>query len=123
MSKKKILIIDDDPNITESVQIILESKNYEVHTANSGDSGLDSVKNINPDLVFCDMMMEKVDEGTIVMKEIKKIKPDLPVYLLSAIGDVTSENVEIETLGFKGVIQKPITAEILISVAKNILGE
>ena len=123
MSKKKILIIDDDPNITESVQIILESHNYEVHTANSGADGLDSVKNMNPDLVFCDMTMEKVDEGTIVMKKIKEINPDLPVYLLSAIGDVTAENVEIETLGFKGVIQKPITPETLLNVTKKILGE
>lgn len=120
--KKKILIIDDDPNITDSVKAILETENFDVITANNGKDGIENVKNADVDLVLCDMMMEKVDEGSRVMEEIKTIKPELPVYLLSAIGDATASNVEIEKLGFKGVFQKPISPEHLITMIKKTLG-
>ena len=118
---KKILIIDDDPAITESVKAILEKEKYEVLVANSGDKGLEIVKKENLSLVLCDMMMEKVDEGSKVTQKIKKAKPDLPVYLLSAIGDSTAGNIEIEKLGFSGVLQKPVSPEYLIKMVKKII--
>ncbi len=116
---KKILIIDDDPAITESVKAILEKERYEVLVANSGEKGLEIVKKENLSLVLCDMMMEKVDEGSKVMQKIKKMKADLPVYLLSAIGDATAGNIEIEKLGFKGVLQKPVTPDYLIHMVRK----
>ena len=76
----------------------------------------------NPDLVLCDMMMEKIDSGSKVTQEIKNSKPDLPVYLLSSIGEATASNVEIEKLGFKGVFQKPVSPEQLIHMVKKTLG-
>lgn len=118
---KKILVIDDDPAITDSVKAILKKEKYDVLTANSGAKGLEIVKKENLSLVLCDMMMEKVDEGLKVAQEIIKIKPDLPVYLMSSIGDATAGNIEIDKLGFKGVFQKPVSPEYLIKTVKNII--
>ncbi len=118
---KKILVIDDDPDITDSVKAILKKEKYDVVTANSGAKGLEIAKNEELSLVLCDMMMEKVDEGVKVAQEIVKMKPDLPVYLLSSIGDATAGNIEISKLGFKGVFQKPVSPEYLIKMVKKII--
>ena len=120
--KKKILVIDDDPDITDSIRAILESNNFQVQTAQDGAEGLECVNSFNPDLVLCDMMMEKIDSGSKVTQEIKNSKPDLPVYLLSSIGDATASNVEIEKLGFKGVFQKPVSPDQLIHMVNKTLG-
>ncbi len=120
--KKKILVIDDDPDITDSVKVILESNGFDVITAQDGASGIKAVDENDPDLILCDMMMEQVDSGSKVTEEIKGKKPDLPIYLLSSIGQATASNVEIEKLGFKGVFQKPVSPDQLVYMVKKTLG-
>jgi len=119
--KKKILVIDDDPDIRDSISAILQSEGFNVITADNGDDGIAAVKQNNPDLVLCDMMMEKVDAGSKVAQEIKKVNDDLPVWLLSSIGNATSSTIEVEKLGFNGVFQKPVAPDFLISNIKKSL--
>lgn len=121
MSKKKILIIDDDPDIRDSIQAILEANDFEVHPAQDVKEGIDALNSFNPDLVICDMMMEEIDSGSQAAQEIKKQKPHLPVYLMSSIGSATASNIEMDQLGFNGVFQKPVAPEILISSIKKVL--
>jgi len=119
--KKKILVIDDDPDITDSIKVILEKNNFEVNIVREGKKGAEAVDKNKPDLVLCDMMMEEVDTGTKVAQEIKKKHSALPIFLLSSIGTATASNVEIQKLGFNGVFQKPIYPEQLISTIKKAL--
>ncbi len=123
MSNKKILIIDDDPEILESVGKVLKSEGFKVITAVNGDEGIGKFKKENPDLVLCDMMMEKIDTGSKVAETIKKANKDIPVYLMSSIGDATTSNIDAGSLGFNGVLQKPVDPETLISSVKKILGK
>ncbi|MDI6698553.1 MAG: response regulator [Candidatus Saccharicenans sp.] len=112
----KVLVIDDDPAICISVKAILEASGYQTFTALSGKEGLDLFRQINPDLVLCDMMMEDIDAGAKVAKVIKEERPELPVFLLSTIGEATARTIGLDELGFNGVFQKPVNFDLLLSV-------
>ena len=120
-SKKLILVIDDDPDILDSMKAILTANAFDVVTAMSGKEGIEAVSKTKPDLILCDMMMERIDAGTKVAQELKKDNPNLPIYLLSSIGTATATNIEIDKLGFNGVFQKPVNPDNLVATIKNVL--
>lgn len=119
--KKTIFVIDDDPDILDSISAILSAEGFAVETAMSGDEGIEKLPKINPALILCDMMMERIDAGTKVAEEIKKQGKGAPVYLLSSIGSATASNIEIDKLGFDGVFQKPVAPAHLISTIRKAL--
>lgn len=119
---KKILIIDDDPDICDSIKAILTANGFEAVTALSGKEGIDAANSSKPDLILCDMMMERIDAGTKVAQEIKKSNPSLPIYLLSSIGQATATTIEVDKLGFNGVFQKPVNPDHLLSSIRKALG-
>lgn len=119
---KKVLIIDDDPDILDSIKAILDGSGFTSVTAMSGSEGVEAFKSQKPDLVLCDMMMESIDEGMKVAGEIRKIDSKVPMYLLSSIGAATASNVEVSKLGFNGVFQKPVEPGTLVSSVKKALG-
>ena len=83
---KKILIVDDDPDLVEAVTMILESKHYDVAAAYGGLEGLEKAKTEKPDLIVLDVMMPDKD-GYAVCKEMKA-DPKLskiPILLLTAV--------------------------------------
>ena len=114
--KKKVLIIDDDPAIVESVKAILDASGFEAATALSGKEGLEAFRKRNPDIVLCDMMMEDIDSGGQVTKIMKTERPGTPVFLLSTIGDATAATVGLSEFGFSGVFQKPVNFDLLLAV-------
>ena len=120
-NKKRILIIDDDPDITDSIKVILKANGFDAFTAMDGKEGVAAIEKIKPDLVLCDMMMEQVDAGSRVAQEIKKKHKKLPVYLLSSIGSATAANIEVDKIGFNGVFQKPISPDNLVGVINKAL--
>lgn len=115
-AKKKVLIIDDDPAICESVKAILDGNGFEASYALSGKDGLDAFRKIDPDIVLCDMMMEDIDSGGQVTKIMKTERPATPVFLLSTIGDATATTVGLAAFNFSGVFQKPVNFDLLLSV-------
>lgn len=116
MTAKKVLIIDDDPAILDSVKAILSGNGFDCVTALSGDEGLKLFNEEKPDIVLCDMMMEHIDEGSKVAKVIKEKDSTMPVFLLSSIGDTTANTISLTEIGFNGVFQKPVNFDLLISV-------
>jgi CheY-like chemotaxis protein len=120
-NKKLILVIDDDPDILDSIKAILTANGFDVVTAMSGKEGIEAVSKSKPDLILCDMMMERIDAGTKVAQELKKDNPNLPIYLLSSIGTATATNIEIDKLGFNGVFQKPVNPDNLVATIKKVL--
>jgi two-component system alkaline phosphatase synthesis response regulator PhoP len=83
---KKILLVDDDPDLVEAVSTILKSKGYAVATAYGGVEGLKKAKTENPDLIVLDVMMPDKD-GYAVCKELKADKKSrsIPILLLTAV--------------------------------------
>jgi len=77
---KKILVVDDEPDIRESVKMILQKNGYEVITAEDGDQCLETVKKVTPDLILLDIMMP----GTPVSEVVKQIK-DIKIAFMSVV--------------------------------------
>lgn len=121
MSNKKILIIDDDPDILDAVTVVLKSEKYSVVTASDGKEGFAKFKSEKPDMVLCDMMMEKVDAGSKVAEMIRKEDKNVPLYLLSSVGRAADLNIDISKQGFNGVLQKPVDPQNLIAEVKKAL--
>ena len=119
MGKKTILVIDDDPAILDSIKTILEFSGYNVITALTSKTGLNEFKKNKPDLVLCDMMMERIDEGIMIVREMKRIDRAIPVFLLSSIGDATSDNINFMELGFNGIFQKPANLDNMLAVIEK----
>ena len=119
---KTVLVIDDDPDIIETVQTILSAKGYVVISASSGEQGFKVLQKVTPDLVLCDMMMEAIDSGMQTAQQIKRYNSEIPVFLLSSIAEMTAETTQIRELGFIDIIQKPVEPARLVSIVQSILG-
>lgn len=83
MRKKKILVVDDDPDFVQVVRMRLESNGHEVCVAHDGKEALQRVKTEKPDAVLLDILMPKMD-GLKVLSRIRRINKRLPVFILTA---------------------------------------
>lgn len=116
---KKILVVDDEPDIRSSVKTILEKEGYEVITAINGDDCLKKLEKVKPDLILLDIMMP----GTPVREVVKKIK-GTKIAFLSVVR--TSDAEREKLLGQKNIvdfIQKPFDIKDLIKRVKKIVGK
>ncbi len=124
----KILVVDDDPDVSEAIGIILESNAYEVVIARDGFEGLTKLKEEKPDLMILDLLMPKLD-GFGVCKELKDPRwakyGNIPIIILSSVREEASKRrYELETglqLDVDDYIEKPIEHTILLDRVKNIL--
>jgi CheY-like chemotaxis protein len=117
--KYVILVLDDDPDILESLRVILEANGYAVASACSAEEGLRVYKSAKPDLLFVDLMMEEIDAGTAFVKEVRALNNTAPIYVLSSVGDNLSTMTDLSALGLTGVLQKPIKSELLLKLLKS----
>lgn len=117
--KHVILCVDDDPDILESLKVILEANDYIVKLANSAEEGLHVYREVKPDLLIIDLMMEEIDAGTSFVKELKILGNTAPIYMLSSTGDTLSSTTDFSELGLTGVFQKPINPEVLLALLKT----
>ncbi len=117
----KILLIEDEASIRRVLNKILseESKDYEVTEAEDGLAGLDLVKDEDFDLILCDIKMPKMD-GVEVLEAVKKIKPEIPVVMISGHGDLDTA-VNTMRLGAFDYISKPPDLNRLLNTVRNAL--
>lgn len=117
--KHVILCIDDDPDIRDSLKMILEAHGYVHVGAATAEEGVKVYKATQPDLVIVDLMMEEVDAGTNFVKELKLLGCAVPIYLLSSVGDSLSMSTSYTDLGLSGVLQKPVSPDNLLNLLKE----
>jgi len=122
MDKKTILIIDDDPDFRYSLRMVLESRDYLVEEAPSAEDGVKRFKAVKPDLVIVDLMMEEIDSGTNFVKELKALGTDVPIFMLSSMGDQMSQMTSYADIGLAGVLQKPVEPKNLLATIDKKLG-
>jgi DNA-binding response OmpR family regulator len=126
MAKKYILIVDDDPDLVETVAMLLESKGYEVGKAYDGIEGEESIKKRRPDVLVLDVMMPRKD-GYKLCKELKSNKwtQDIPVILLTAVGEAVSTTTYTHAEGMsteaEEFIPKPVDAKTLVEAVERLL--
>jgi len=125
MEKKRILLVDDNPDITRTISLILEATDrYVIREENRGQRALETARDFNPDLIFLDFMMPDIDGNEVAAQleeddELKHIK----IVFLTAI--VTKEEVEsgsVNNISGYAVLAKPVKTEELISCIEDLLG-
>ncbi len=117
--KKKVLIIDDDMDFREQAKTVLESVNYQVLEAADGASGLELIKKSTPDFILLDVMMEEVDTGCKMADEIEKLKPEIPVVILSSFADAAGQMFDTSAVPVKEYLQKPLKSDELLAIVKK----
>ena len=118
MKKNKILIVEDETNIADSVKLNLEAEGYEVEYTTDGQMGLHYARTLKPDLIILDIMLPKLD-GFEVNKIIQK-ELSIPVIFLTAKSDELSTVLGLE-LGADDYISKPFSMRELVSRVKAVL--
>jgi two-component system, sensor histidine kinase and response regulator len=117
--KAKILIIEDTESVRENIAEILDAENFESHTAENGEIGVEMARKIQPDLILCDIMMPGMD-GYEVIKKLREneITATTPFIFLTAKSAV--ENIrEGMLLGADDYIPKPFTIEQLLDAVNT----
>lgn len=115
----KILVVDDERSIRNTLMDILESENHEVVVAANGEVALEKAANESFDLVFSDIKMPKVD-GIEVLESMKKLHPETKMILISGHGNIETA-VECIKKGAFDFIEKPIEFDRLLTVVKDAL--
>lgn len=121
MSKEKILLVDDEPDILEFISYNLKKEGYEVTTSNNGKEAIELAKTLTPDLIILDVMMPEMDgiETCHEIRNIDKLKNTL-ITFLSARGEDYSQVAGFDA-GADDYITKPIKPRLLVSRVKAIL--
>ena len=119
--KPRILVIDDDAGIRESVRRTLEYQGYQFVGAATGPEGLALIERDPPDLVFLDIKMPGMD-GLEVLERIKTANPAVPVVMVSGHG-TTQTGFEARDRGASGFIEKPFSEAVLIERVQKELSE
>jgi DNA-binding response OmpR family regulator len=124
MSKKYVLIVDDDPDLVETVAMMLEAKGYEVGKAYDGIEGEESINERSPDLVVLDVMMPRKD-GYQLCAELKAGSDtrDIPIILLTAVGEAVPTTSYTHAQGMateaEEYIPKPVDSKTLVEAVES----
>ncbi len=120
-SQKRLLLIDDDPNLILLVKDYLEFRGYEVIAAGNGMEALDSLKQKLPDLIVCDVMMPEMDGYTFVQHIREDSRTNwIPVLFLSAKGQ-SQDRVKGLNTGADVYMSKPFEPEELVAQVESLL--
>ena len=119
--KHRIVVIDDEVAIRDSLKMILEYDGYECLLAPSGQAGLACVERDDPDLVFLDVKMPGMD-GIEVLRKIRALDELLPVVIISGHGTVSTA-VEATRLGAFDFLEKPLSTDRVTVTIRNALNQ
>jgi CheY-like chemotaxis protein len=127
--KKKILVVDDDLDILEQMTAVLAALGYEVTAAEGRAAAEEAILKIKPDLAILDLMMEEKDSGFVLSHQMKRLYPDMPVILLTAVSGATGLSFaaqhpdERSWIKVDTIMDKPVRPEQLKAEVHRLLGE
>jgi CheY-like chemotaxis protein len=132
MTQKQILIVDDDPDQRLTVRLPLEAAGYTVHEATNFDEGLVAAKQLKPDLIILDVMMDSATAGFQLALSMHSPDPDsefkefrnTPIIMLTAIHSTTSLRFGPDEyyLPVNDFLDKPVNPDILLATVRKHLG-
>jgi DNA-binding response OmpR family regulator len=123
MSNKKILIVDDDPDVLKSMHVRLKANNYETFFAADAISCIAEARKIQPDLIILDLGLPAGD-GFLVMERLKAVPSlaSIPVIVVSARDLRLNQKLALQA-GAKTFLQKPVNNAELLAVIRLTLAE
>jgi len=118
--KQRVLLVDDDHEIVESIRYALEAAGYEVLIARDGNQGLAMAEREDPDLVILDMMMPK-RSGFLVLEKLRRTRPvPLRVIMITA-NEGSRHKAYAEMLGVDAYVRKPFAMDRLMDNVNRLL--
>jgi CheY-like chemotaxis protein len=130
MENAKVLIVDDDPDLTVVLKTILEGESYVVDTAPGRAEGMEKLKAAKPDLLLLDVMMATWSDGFEMARDIRKNPEfkDMPIIMLTGVEQRTgigfkSSAGDPEWLPVDGFLDKPVEPQVLIAEVKKVLSD
>lgn len=121
MDKVKILFVDDNIKFINNIRSYLKlvAPEYEVHTTGTGEGGLRILKELKPNILFCDLFLLDID-GDEVIEKAQRISPDTIFIMLTAYTDEKTE-IRLRKMGIKHIIYKPVEdIESVVSLIRRI---
>jgi len=125
--KVKVLVVDDDPDLVEQMSIVLRGAGYEVYTGGSQQEAEEQLLSVRPDVAILDLMMDQMDSGFVLCHQIKKLYPQTPVILLTAVTAATGlsfASFTPEAMAWTKadrVLDKPIRPEQILAEVRRAL--
>jgi DNA-binding response OmpR family regulator len=118
---KKILVVDDEPDVASLLTLMLKSQGYDVITARDGQEALDKARNQNPDLILLDIMLPKMDGYKVArMLKFDENFSHIPIILLTAKIQEKDRQTGLE-MGANDYMTKPFDTAVLLSKIKEML--
>ncbi len=117
--EKKILIVDDEERVVQSIQGVLEDEGFRVATAKSGEEAIQTFQSENPDVTLLDIWMPGMD-GIEVLRRLKGIAPDCQVIMISGHATISTAMAAVRQGAFD-FIEKPISLDILLKTIRTAL--
>jgi DNA-binding response OmpR family regulator len=121
MAQARVLIVDDDPDITEAMKLVLENEGYIVDAARDGDAAMGRIRADKPDLIILDVMMNTPQEGFDLSRELKKNAKykTIPILMLTAVKEKTgidfkSAAGDEDWLPVDDYLDKPVKPDVLL---------
>ncbi len=118
---KRILLVDDDAEIIESLRFALQAKGYEIVVARDGNQGLAMAEREDPDLVILDMMMPK-RSGFLVLEKLRRSRPVPMRVIMITANEGSRHKAYAEMLGVDDYIRKPFAMDRLVGSVGRLLG-
>ena len=130
MENAKIVVVDDDQDIRDSLQVILEGRQYTVVTAADKTEGMQKIKTEKPDLAILDVMMSTWEDGFEMARELKKDSQfkDMPILMLTGVKNKTGIDFK-STAGdpawcpVDGFLEKPVEPDVLVQEIQKLLSK
>jgi CheY-like chemotaxis protein len=129
----KILMIDDDPDVILAVQLPLEAAGYEFHSATNSTEGLERVKELEPDLIILDVMMDSATEGFQASLKLKDRTPEseyaafreTPILMLTSVHTTTPLRFapDDDYLPVDAFVEKSASPEEILAKVEDLLKE
>ncbi|MHC4150142.1 MAG: response regulator [Planctomycetota bacterium] len=130
MANEKILVVDDDQDIRDSLQSILEGQDYIAVTAANRIEGMEKIKNEKPDLIILDVMMASWLDGLDMSKTLKEDPElkDIPILMLTGVKEKTGVDFRPKADGpdwcsVDSYLDKPVIPDILLAEVEKLLSE
>jgi DNA-binding response OmpR family regulator len=119
----RILVVDDDPDITFAVSLFLKKEGHEVAIARSRGEGMQQLDTFKPDLMVLDVMMEQPDDGIAMAQELRRTGRTLPILMLTSVGRVTGMQFDRDSdlVPVDAFFEKPVKPEDLVKKVAELL--
>jgi DNA-binding response OmpR family regulator len=119
-STKRVLLVDDDPEIIDTIRYALEAKGYQLFIARDGNQGLAMAESENPDLVILDMMMPK-RSGFLVLEKLRRTHENPVRVIMITANEGSRHKAYAEMLGVDDYIRKPFAIDKLLDSVQRLL--